>query len=373
MMRSPLSRLAVLGTSILFMQACAFSPGMHLDSKSLTGRDSAESAMVEMVQITPKVIAQEQATRNGLDIAQELIDFTTDTYRIGPNDALFITVWDHPELTIPGGQQQSDTANLRTVRADGTLFYPFVGNVQVAGMTQEELREIITRRLSRFIEQPQVDVNIARYNSQKVTLSGAFIEPGYQAITSQPLSLLQAVGRAKIDNNRADLSSLRLIRDNQTYILDYDRLTSQPSAIGDIQLKGGDQVHLSFNDTRRIFVMGEVRNPRALPYSTSRMTLSDVLGTVGGPAPETSSGKAIYVIRGVENLETDKATVFQLDASSPVAFVLADQFELQPQDVVFIGAAGITRWNRFISQVFPSANLFRTGLLIDEDIRDRNN
>lgn len=373
MNRSSLSRLFVLGSATLMLQACVFSPGMHLDTKSLNSRDSAESAMVELVPLTPKVVAQEQAVRNGLEIAQELIDFSTDTYRIGPNDALFITVWDHPELTIPGGQQQTETANLRYVRADGTLFYPFVGNIQVAGMTQEELREIITNRLSRFIEQPQVDVNIARYNSQKVTVSGAFAEPGFQPITSQPLTLLQAVGRAGIDNNRADLSHLRLMRDGQTYVLDYDRLTSNPSAIGDIQLKGGDQIHLAFNDTRRIYVMGEVRSPRALPYSTSRMTLSDVLGTVGGPSPETSSGKAVYVIRGVDNIETEKATVFQLDASSPVAFVLADQFELQPQDVVFIGAAGITRWNRFISQVFPSANLFRTGLLIDEDVRDRNN
>jgi len=44
---------------------------------------------------------------------------------------------------------------------------------------------------------------------------------------------------------------------------------------------------------------------------------------------------------------------------------------MQPQDVVFVGAAGITRWNRFISQLFPSANIFRTSLLIDEDLRDR--
>lgn len=373
MMRSPIARLAALGAASLLLQACALSPGMHLDRSSLSATDSAESSMVELLPITPKLLAQEQAVRNGLHIADELLEYTPGNYRIGPNDGLFITVWDHPELTIPGGQQQASDANVRTVRADGTLFYPFIGSVQVAGMTQEQLREVITRRLARFIEQPQVDVNIIRYNSQKVTLSGAFREPGFQPITSEPLSLLQAVGRAGIENNRADLSHLRLIRDGQTHMLDFDRLTSNPSSIGDIFLKDGDQLHLAFNDTRRIFVMGEVRNPRALPYSTSRMTLSEVLGTVGGPTPETSSGKSVYVIRGVENIENERATVYQLDASSPVAMVLAGQFHMQPQDVVFIGAAGITRWNRVVSQLFPSANLFRTGLLIEEDVRDRGN
>src|SRR5690606_15349089 len=111
----------------------------------------------------------------------------------------------------------------------------------------------------------------------------------------------------------------------------------------------------------------------ALPYRTSRMSLSEVLASVGGPSPITSSGKEVYVIRGVDNIETDTATVFQLNAQSPSAFILANQFEMQPQDVVFVGAAGITRWNRFISQLFPTASLFSTTLDIEDDINDRNN
>ncbi|WVM88245.1 hypothetical protein UMZ34_18785 [Halopseudomonas pachastrellae] len=76
------------------------------------------------------------------------------------------------------------------------------------------------------------------------------------------------------------------------------------------------------------------------------------------------------MIRGVENLETDKATVFQLNAQSPSAFILADQFEMQPQDVVFVGAAGITRWNRFISQLLPSASLVGTAARAGSDYND---
>ncbi|MFN3581943.1 MAG: polysaccharide biosynthesis/export family protein, partial [Pseudomonas sp.] len=335
--------LVALGASALFLQACMFSPGMHMDTNRLISQDDAENSLVEMVEITPKLIAQDRAVSTRSHIPQELLDYQPENYRIGPNDALFITVWDHPELTIPGGTQQSASANARTVRDDGTLFYPFIGNVQVAGLTLEELRELIAQRLARFIEQPQVDVNVIGYNSQKIIVSGAFQNPGSLSVNAEQLTLTQAVGLAGIDPQRADLSNLTLIRNGSSYVLDYDRLTSRASAINQIYLRAGDKLHLGLNDSRKVFVMGEVRTPRAIPYSTSRMTLSEVLATVGGPEPTTSSGKEVYVIRGVDNLETERATVFQLNARSPSAFILADQFEMQPQDVVFVGAAGITR------------------------------
>ncbi len=364
--------LAALGASILLLQACALAPGMHMDKNRLISDDSAENSMVEIVQITPKLIAQDQSVQRRMSIPQELLDYQPENYRIGANDALFITVWDHPELTIPGGTQQTNAANARIVRDDGTLYYPFIGNVQVAGLTLEELREIIATRLARFIEQPQVDVNVIGYNSQKIILSGAFQTAGFLPVNAERLTLVQAVNTAGIDMSRADMSNLVLVRDGVTYRLDYDRLLNEPGNIGQIYLRAGDRLHMGLNDARKIFVMGEVRNPRPIPYSTSRMSLSEVLATVGGPTPESSSGREVYVIRGVENVETEKATVFQLNAKSPSAFILADRFEMQPQDVVFVGAAGITRWNRFISQVFPSANIFRTTLLIDEDLRDRS-
>ncbi|SDR70427.1 polysaccharide export outer membrane protein [Halopseudomonas sabulinigri] len=364
---------AALGTSALLLQACMFSPGMHMDTDRLLAEDSVEESLVEMVQITPKVLAQEQAVATNRAVPQELLNFVPENYRLGPNDSLFITVWDHPELTIPGGQQQTSSANSRVVRDDGTLFYPFVGSIKVAGLTQEELRKLLSDKLSRYIEQPQVDVNILEYNSQKVTLSGAFVTPGFREINSQPLTLLQAVGEAVIDNERADLSTLNLIRDGQVFTLDYDYLTSHPSAVGSVYLKAGDKLHMGLNDARKVFIMGEVPRPAALSYSTSRMTLSEVLATVGGPSPTSASGREVYVIRGVENLETEKATIFQLNAQSPSAFILADQFEMQPQDVVFVGAAGITRWNRFVSQLFPSANILGTAVNIGNDYNDLSN
>src|SRR5690606_12885659 len=227
----PMTRfpLVALGVSTLLLQACMFSPGMHMDTDRLVSQDSAENSMVEMVQITPKLIAQDRAVKSEAEVPPALLGYVPEDYRIGPNDALFITVWDHPELTVPGGQQQTNEANARVVRDDGTLFYPFIGNVHVAGKTLEELREIIANRLARYIEQPQVDVNVIEYNSQKIYFSGAFVNSGCQPVNAQRLTLLEARGQARLNPERADLSNLTITRDGQTYRLDYDRLTTSPS------------------------------------------------------------------------------------------------------------------------------------------------
>jgi polysaccharide export outer membrane protein len=354
---------AGLVACLALLGGCALAPGQKMD---VDGQGEAGSR-VRLEPITPKLIAMENASASKATVPQALLDYRPGRYRVGAGDVLFITVWDHPELTAPSGPQQQIYANGRLVRPDGTLYYPYVGNVTVAGLSLDQVREKLSGKLAEYVQQPQVDVNVISFASQRVWLNGAFRETGTQPITVTPLTLAEALGKAQIDATQADLSDLTLQRGGEAYHLDLDAMRHGLYGPADIFLEDGDHIYLAYNDRKQVYLMGEVNQPRALTFKTSDMSLTQALGQVGGLNQSTSKGKAVYVIRGVADLEKAPATVYQLDASSPSALVLADNFKLQPGDVVYVGAAGVTRWNRLLSQLLPMS------AILNQSAAARNN
>lgn len=338
---------------VLLLGACVALagcvPGQNaaLDVRSnQTGAD-----YVHLVPITPRLITTEHAAERPPTVPAALLDYRPHAYRIGPGDTLYITVWDHPELTSPAGTQREAAANGRVVQANGTVFYPYLGQVQAAGETVAQLRQALTSALAQYFKNPQVDVSVISYASQHVVLEGAFTNTGPQAITAVPLTLAAAMGKAVVDDPHANLSDVMLTRGGRTWHLDVDRLDRSGMA-RHIYLKAGDRVFLPYNNHQAIYVMGEVNGPRVVRFSSADITLTEAIGAAGGLNQVTSKGW-IYVIRSSTDDGQPKATVYELDAKSAVAFALADQFDVQPGDVVFASAAGITRWNRFLSQLLP--------------------
>jgi polysaccharide export outer membrane protein len=239
--------------------------------------------------------------------------------------------------------------------------------MNVSGMSVERVRSTLAKRLAKYLNDPQVDVNVIG-NGSKVSMQGAFTNTAPQDITTVPLTLSQAVGRAGINAEQADISGLVLVRDGKSYRLDQDALNRNGNIAPDIFLKPGDQLYLPFNDRKEVYVVGEVTKPQAINFKTTDITLTQALGRAGGLDPTTSNASAVYVIRGMQSMPQAPGTVYHLNAKSPVAFVLADRFLLQPGDVVFVGPAGITRWNRFVSQLLPFSGLLRNAVTAGNDI-----
>jgi len=134
-----------------------------------------------------------------------------------------------------------------------------------------------------------------------------------------------------------------------------------------IRLRAGDVLHVPDNFNNKVFVMGEVNKPASILIHNGHMTLAEALGDVGGVDMATSNPGQIYVIRGGdlaaaadktgkadqpgELAASFKPVIYQLDADSPDALILADQFDLQAHDVVFVSTAEIVRWGRLLNQL----------------------
>ncbi|MDU8421240.1 polysaccharide biosynthesis/export family protein [Pseudomonas syringae] len=345
----------------LALQGCAFAPGQHMTPDDVT-LDKPDEPRAQLIEVTPKTLQQQQlrATAEAKALPQALLDYRTPEYVIGAGDTLLVTVFEHPELTAPGSQDQLD-ANTREVLNDGTLYFPYVGRIRASGRTVSEVREQLRMGLAPQYTEVKVDVKVLRYNSQRILLSGSFKVPGPQPITNIPLSLVQAVSVAGVDLTDANLAGLTLRREGKDYLIDIDSLNRRDSQLSRIFLKNGDYLHLNSNSRNKIYVLGEVRNPQVISFGTTRLTLLEALGNSGGLSPDSADGDAVYVIRGAENFAQAPSTVYHLNAKKPTAYLLAGQFELKAQDVVFVGPADITRWSRFISQLLGSASVIQTG------------
>jgi polysaccharide biosynthesis/export protein len=289
-------------------------------------------------------------------------------YRVGPRDILNITVWDHPELTIPAGQFRSAEAAGNVVGEDGTFFYPYAGIVQAAGRTVEEIREELTQKLSKYIELVQLDVRVASYRSQRVYVVGEVVQAGIQLVRDIPLTVLEAINNAGGVKPVADLRNVTLTRDDKTYSINLLSLYEGGDIKQNVLLKHGDILNIPDSSLNKVFVLGEtgfatggvsgtgLSMSRSLIMNKARLTLTEALSDVGGVNQTTSDAARIFVFRG----GLGKSEIFHLDAKSPDALLLADRFPLQPRDVVFVDRAEGIRWNQIIAQIQPTITLLNT-------------
>ena len=282
-------------------------------------------------------------------------------YLVGPRDILNITVWEHPELTIPAGEFRSAESAGTVVGEDGTFFYPYVGIVKAQGRTVEDIRAELTAKLSTYIEQVQLDVRITTYRSQRVYVVGEVLQPGIQLVKDIPLTVLEAINSAGgAKPVTADLRNITLTRDGKTYSINLLSLYEGGNINQNVTLKQGDVLNVPDNDVNKVFVLGETasagsgaQRSRSVVMNKGRMTLTEAISEGGGFNQTTSDPARIFVFRSGMN----KPEIFQLNALSPDALLLADRFPLEPRDVVYVDRAEGTRWNQIIDQIQPTITL----------------
>ena len=275
----------------------------------------------------------------------------TPDYKIGPGDILSIIVWDHPELTTPAGQYRSADQAGTVVTEDGTIYYPYVGSLQVAGKTTRQVRDLLASRLSKFIEKVQLDVRMTAFRSKRVYVVGEVIKPGLQEVTDIPMTVLEAVNRAGGFGPEADHSRVLLTRKGTTYRVDIQAMYEAGATEQNALLEPGDILNVQDRSFNKIFVLGEVAKPGSLIMTKRRSTLAEALSDAGYIAQDRSNPKWIYVMRG----DSDVPELFHLDGSSPDSMLLADRFTLRPRDIVYVDAADVVRWNRVVSNILPTA------------------
>lgn len=365
----------LLCIALLALGGCTLVPGSHLNVDLLTDESSYDvMPNVNVRMITPSLLSESDeaalSSKSGSSLAEEVENYF---YTIGKGDILNITVWDHPELTTPAGQFRSAGESGNVVNSEGTIFYPYIGNVFVLDMTVGQVRELITGLLSKFIKSPQIDVSVAAFRSQRVFVTGAVMVPSVVPISNIPLTLLDAVNISGGVGEDADWRSVVLTSDSPAgstaAILDLSALYQNGDMSQNRLLRNNDVVHIPRNDALKVFVMGDVMDPSTQLIGRNALTLAEALNNAGGINEASANPSGIFVLRASEAVGGN-VDVFQLDASDGPMLILSTQFKLKPLDIVYVTSAPVARWNRVVSQLLPTFNLLRFAGQTRSDINE---
>lgn len=344
-------------------------------------------------------------------------------YRIGIGDVVV--------LATPGGGSTVEelsgllaAQNRRqgyTVQDDRSIAIPNVGRVQIAGRTIEEAEAELFQRLVENQIDPTFSLEVAEFNSQRVSIGGAVASPAVVPITLTPLFLEEAIAQSggvtapdldyasvRIYRNgtiyqiplndlygNANLPRIRLIDGDSVFVdTEYELSAAQAyfeqqitltqlqqnnrtAALQELRLEVDlrqaelqeardnylTRVELGAVERDYVYITGEVNQQTRYPLPfEQKATLADALFEGGAGIPiETGDVSQIYVLRAsTDPREFGAITAYNLDASNAASFAIATQFELRPDDVIFVAEQKITRWGRVIDQITPS--LITTGV-----------
>jgi polysaccharide biosynthesis/export protein len=106
-------------------------------------------------------------------------------FRLGAGDVLNVIVWKNKELSM-----------IVTVRPDGMITYPLVGEIEVRGVTVAEVEERLSKQLKRQIQDPQVTVILEATHSFRVYVLGEVLQPGVFELKG-PVTVVQALAMAR--------------------------------------------------------------------------------------------------------------------------------------------------------------------------------
>ncbi|MET3474905.1 polysaccharide biosynthesis/export family protein [Variovorax atrisoli] len=358
----------LVSIGLLTLAGCApgFGTVAPLGFTSTTGDSTASADSGKIIPITPDLIRSQIAQRpTGVPDNIKRLFTAAPVYTIGPGDVVGIIVYDHPELLPNAGAviaQQSDPTGVTVapgfiVDAKGEIFFPYIGRTKVQGLTESGASELIADRIKAFIKDPQVTVRIQSFRSQRAYVQGEVRTPGLQIFTDVPMTLSEAISRAGSFTQAGDRAHVTLTRGGVSTVINLPMLQALGADANNIPLRNGDIVNVGTREDSRVYVMGEVRAPSALQMrNNGRLTLNEALGDAGGPDLTTSDPGQIYVVRNApDNLDVQQ--VFNLNAKNPVALALADRFELQPRDVVYVDRVPLVSWSRVFSLILPAAQV----------------
>ncbi|WP_227671101.1 polysaccharide biosynthesis/export family protein [Psychrobacter pulmonis] len=342
---------SVLTISIL-TGCSSINAGLQAGDLPPSGAFIAENGIHFNIQpLSLATLPPKQAVIPNANLAQLIRSSSRAEYRISEGDILSIILVGYPDITSAG-------ASGYPVDQQGFVQFPLVGRIKATGMSVPQFTANLQRQLQRYLKYSDPQVKITDYRGNKFFIDGEVSKPGEFSITDMPVSLYSAISMAGGATSSGDSNSIVLNRNGTNYNLGLQSLRSMGLSANQLYIQDGDSIHVNSQNRNKIYLLGEFGKIEPVPILEQGISLAQVIGESNGLNSSTANAAKIYVVR--DNLVTKATDIYYVDMQAITSFALANRFEMQPNDILYVDPTGLTRWNRVLSALLPSTSTIRS-------------
>lgn len=283
---------------------------------------------------------------------------------IHAGDKLGLTIWENVDQGLLATKGQGETA-LNEVQVDGSgfIFVPYAGRIKAAGNSPDELRRIITEKLSEQTPDPQVSVARLAGDGATVSVMGDIRGQGVFPI-ERPTRTLSAMiakaGGVAVDPGTALITVTRGHETGKVWLKDlYDNSTL------DIALRPNDVI-LVEADPRTFTAMGATGQQSRIQFDSPTVTAIEALAQVGGLQTAFADPKGVFVMRdenaatanavlGRRDLQGSQRITYVLNLTEPDGIFNARDFQIRDGDTIYVTEAPYVQWQKSLSVLTGTA------------------
>ena len=355
-----------LALTVALLAGCAMPRGAALQGEVLRGTADPQSGF-QVVEVTRAALADLGRWPQATGFRHHGWPSTgaspvARTIRAG--DLLGITVWDsQSDSLLTNGEQRAVTMQDVPVSSSGQVFVPYVGEMRLAGMTVEQARREVQAQLGAIVPDGQVQLALTSGASNTIDVVTGVARPGRVQMPEISPTILSVLAESGGIAPSLRNPVVRLNRAGVAYAIAARDLFGNPAH--DIQLRGGDRI-LVEEDQRSFTVMGATGEQQVVQFERDRITALEAISGSGGLSVARANLQGVLVLRTypAEAIRPSGAApqqpevIFTLDLSSADGLFAAQQFLIQPGDVVLATESPVPLFGQAVTLLRTLRNVY---------------
>lgn len=388
--------VSALSVALLGLQGCAFIPGpgpfndviddearvdITIKKDSFGNKARLDYALVNVNRVVIDQLNDPVEILPAPPLASWPETTTPANIAISVGDTLSVTIYEAKSggLFIPeqAGVRPGNFITLpsQTVDASGSITIPFVGSLKVVNATPPQVSRYIVNQLRDRAIDPQVIVTFTERQGSEVSVIGEVNNAVRFPLNFNGETVLDAIARAGGPRYPGYETKVTLQREGGEYTVAFDHLIQNPDA--NVYLRSNDILYL-YQEPDIFTIFGAARFPGRHKFERRQLFLAEALGRAQGLDHFQADAAEVYVYRQLSkgalrdlalaenansramdrfhHLEQAVPTVFKFNLRKPDSFFLTQNFEIEPEDVIYIPDADTVDLQKFFGILSPTTD-----------------